>query len=387
MKLYSVNLKANEEKDRVTHEHEIVVGSVKSDCENCFDSMETKVFPVTTYTMDSLGGRHRCASCGMVSGPSLLRSGAMSTELILAFGDGRVRVTFQHAPVWEEKGDDQNPAQTNGPPDGLKLFRIIVAKEALRDEPPLSAQQEVSVTPNNPKFFRPVPPFKWHNKWSGTSWTWGPQSGDRGWHIEEMDDADSWHGRPTGDNENVWNLRLPGILLQCPRVLLPNQVDFCRLAWLPVDESEEDNVDAKLLRVEAAVVALEPVIDEEEDLLIGFMPPKLTNLRCDVMIKTGELENASMLEQLKKLDELKETESKNKEEEEKSDNVPKSKTATDEEQISSNTLEVIKEAMKDTIEEKSKPEISDDTIKEKSSEVKSKKDSDGNDDLRNMLQL
>ena len=379
-------MKANEEKDRVTHEHEIVMGSVKSDCETCFDSMETKVFPVTTYTKDSLGGRHRCASCAMVSGPSLLRSGAMSTELILAFGDGRLRVTFQHAPVWEDNGDDENPAQMNGPPDGLKLFRIIVAKEALRDEPPLSAQQEVAVTPGNPKFFRPVPPFKWHNKWSGTSWTWGPQSGDRGWSIEEMDDADSWHGRPTGDNENVWNLRLPGILLQCPRVLLPNQVDFCRLAWLPEDESEEDNINAKLLRVEAAIIALEPVIDEEQDLLVGFMPPKLTNLRCDVMTKTGELENASMLEQLKKLDELKEKESKKKEEQtddDDDDNDLKSKVATDEEQIPSNTLEVIKEAMKDTtIEEKS-----DATMKEKSGEVKSKKNSDGNDDLRNMLQL
>lgn len=298
----SVNLNANEDGNMVNHEHEIVMGSVKSDCENCFDSMETKIFPVTAYTPENLLGRHRCASCAMVSGPSLLRSGAMSTELVLAFGDGRVRVTYLHAPVWEADGDEDSDPQQRGPPDGLKLFRVMLAREALRDAPPAPGR-ETDVKPGNPIFYRPVPPFKWHNEWAGTTWTWGPQAGDRGWAIEEMDEADSWHGRPTGDNQNVWSLRLGTILLQCPRVVLPNTVDFCRLAWLPEDES--DDVNASLLRIEAGIVAMEPVIDEEEDVLVGFMPPKLSNLRCDVMTKTGELQNASMLEQLKKLGELK----------------------------------------------------------------------------------
>mmetsp|Transcript_196 Transcript_196/g.204 ORF Transcript_196/g.204 Transcript_196/m.204 type:complete len:468 (-) Transcript_196:8-1411(-) len=376
----SVNLNTDQDaNDLVTHEHEVVIGSIKSDCENCFDSMETKIFPVTTYTPDNLSGRNRCASCAMVSGPSLLRSGAMSTELILAFGDGRVRVTFQHAPVWESSDDDDdenNPQQTNGPPDGLKLFRIMVAREVLGDAPP-SPSRDSSVQPGNPTFFRPVPPFKWHNEWAGTTWTWGPQAGDRGWAIEEMDEADSWHGRPTGDNQNVWSLRLGGILLQCPRVVMPNTVDFCRLAWLP--EEETDEVDAKLIRIEAGITAMEPVIDEESDMLVGFMPPKLSNLRCDVMTKSGELENASMLEQLKKLGEL------NVDADSKSSSDNKKESVITKPATNESTKEQIKK--EDKSEEKVAPE---NNSKPSSSTMKKGDDNegdDGDDKLRNMLSL
>mmetsp|Transcript_22898 Transcript_22898/g.42002 ORF Transcript_22898/g.42002 Transcript_22898/m.42002 type:complete len:130 (-) Transcript_22898:119-508(-) len=50
----------------------------------------------------------------------------MSTELVLRHGDGRVRVTFQHAPMWEcgvEPG--------SCPSLGLKLFRALVSKEKM----------------------------------------------------------------------------------------------------------------------------------------------------------------------------------------------------------------------------------------------------------------
>lgn len=132
----------------------------------------------------------------MVIGPSVLKSGAMSTELVLRHGDGRVRVTFQHAPVWE-RGIEPGSC----PPQGLKLFRAVVSKEKLRASemediegtiqgPPSREEEEASPpTPGNPRFFRPVPPFNWHAKWAGTSWTWGPQTGDRGWQMEEMDEG------------------------------------------------------------------------------------------------------------------------------------------------------------------------------------------------------
>lgn len=244
----------------------------------------------------------------MVVGPSVLKSGAMSTELVLRHGDGRVRVTFQHAPVWE-RGIEPGSC----PPQGLKLFRAVVSKEKLRPvaedtegtiQGPPTADEEKSSPPKpgNPRFFRPIPPFKWHAKWAGTSWTWGPQTGDRGWAIEEVDEADAWHGRPMGDATGTWSLRLPGgVLIQCPRVIVGGMAGICRLAWLPEDEGEpgtvEDGNTAKLLRIEASVSALEPIIsDEDENMMVGFYPPSLGSLRTDVLEKVGELEGASMEE-------------------------------------------------------------------------------------------
>ena len=43
--------------------------------------------------------------------------------------------------------------------------------------------------------------------------------------------------------------------------------------------------------VEAGVSALQPMMIED-DTLIGFEPPSLTSLRCDMLRKVGELENA-----------------------------------------------------------------------------------------------
>lgn len=244
----------------------------------------------------------------MVIGPSVLKSGAMSTELVLRHGDGRVRVTFQHAPVWE-RGVEPGSC----PPQGLKLYRTVVSKEKLRPaaedtegtiQGPPSADEEKSSppAPGNPRFFRPVPPFNWHAKWAGSSWTWGPQTGDRGWSIQEMDEADSWHGRPMGDATSVWSLRLPGgVLIQCPRVIVGGMAGICRLAWMPEDAGEagtvEDGNTAKLLRIEASVSALEPVISEEdENMMVGFYPPSLGSLRTDILEKVGELEGASLEE-------------------------------------------------------------------------------------------
>jgi hypothetical protein len=101
--------------------------------------------------------------------------------------------------------------------------------------------------------------------------------------VEEMEEADAWHGRPTGDNQNVWNLRLPGgILVQCPRIVSGDHVELCRLAWLADDET--------LARLEVGVTALEPMV-LEDDTMVGFHPPGLASLRCDVMKKVGDLKN------------------------------------------------------------------------------------------------
>jgi len=261
----------------IEHTHTIVVGAKKSDCATCFDSMETRTLPVQKYTSDNILQKSRLAGVSMINGPSILRTGAMATELILRHGDGRVRVTFQHAPVWE-RGVEPGSC----PPQGLKLFRAMLSREAIRATAPTVETESKEVPQEgNPTFFRPVPPFNWHKKWTGTSWTWGPQSGNRGWAVDELEDTDSWHGITPVE---CWNLRLPGgIHLQAPRIITDSTVGICRLAWLPDDET--------LLRVEAGVSALQPMV-VEDDMMVGFEPPALTSLRCDMFEKAGELENA-----------------------------------------------------------------------------------------------
>jgi hypothetical protein len=105
-----------------------------------------------------------------------------------------------------------------------------------------------------------------------------------------------------GDSSSVWSLRLPGgVLIQCPRVVVGGVSGLCRLAWMPEDDGEEgtitDGNKAKLLRVEASVMALEPVISEEdENMMVGFYPPTLGSLRCDMLEKVGELEGETLQE-------------------------------------------------------------------------------------------
>jgi hypothetical protein len=120
----------------------------------------------------------------------------------------------------------------------------MISREALRSAPP-TAETEAADPPSegNPIFFRPVPPFNWFKKWSGTSWTWGPQSGNRGWSIEELEDTDAWQGTTPVDS---WNLRVGAVHVQCPRVITDATTGICRLAWLPDDET--------LLRTEAGVM-------------------------------------------------------------------------------------------------------------------------------------
>ena len=271
----SVDLLATTD-DTVQHAHTIVVGAKRSDCATCFDSMETKTFPVASYAPQDMK-QSRIAGCSLVNGPRILRSGAVATELVLSHGDGRVRVVFQHAPVWAS--DEQL-----GPPDGLKLFRVTVSREALRDTAPTRETEEAHPpAAGNPTFYRPVPPFDWHKHWSGSSWTWGAQSGNQGWFLEELEETDAWHG---ANPPEFWNLRLPGgIFLQTDRIISELGVGLVRLAWMPDTET--------LLRVEGGMLALQPMAIEDDEVEV-LAPPSLVSLRCDMLQKVGDLEGQPM---------------------------------------------------------------------------------------------
>ena len=203
----------------------------------------------------------------------------VATELILAHTTSRIRIVFQHAPVWA-RGTEPGSC----PPQGLKLVRCLLARETLETTSENSgASLSKTLMPGSgqhPIFDRSVPPFDWHKKWSGTSWTWGPEAGDRGWGIPELEiGVDDWHGCSPVE---AWNMRLPGgIFIQLPRVVTGDVIERCRLAWMP-------NADT-LLRFEAGLMALQPVLDDAEA-IVGFKPPSLASLRCDVLQNDGDLE-------------------------------------------------------------------------------------------------
>ena len=96
-----------------------------------------------------------------------------------------------------------------------------------------------------------------------------------------MEETDAWHGITPVEQ---WNLRLGPLHVQCPRVITDANVGVCRIAWLPDDET--------LLRMEAGVQALQPIV-VDDDMMVGFEPPTLSSLRCDMMKKVGELENVA----------------------------------------------------------------------------------------------
>ena len=163
----------DEDEQQVIHTHEVAMGITTSNCATCFDSTSLKTIPISTYTKSNLSSKKwRAASIGLACGPSLLRNGCMSTELILPHGNGRVRVVYQHAPVWEA-GIEPGSC----PPQGLKLFRIMVSRETLNTSGPPTRESEEEKRylgeekRGDPVFFRGVPPFAWHKKWAGTSWT------------------------------------------------------------------------------------------------------------------------------------------------------------------------------------------------------------------------
>eukprot|EP00960_Hanusia_phi_P070131 767243-Hanusia_phi.AAC.1 len=246
----AINVYEDMDSNRVNIDHLVTIKQIQSDCETCHDSMETRTMPVARLEEGNLR-RHVIVGSGHVNGPNVLRSGSMSTELCLRHGDGRMRITVQHAPVWKKDSEQA------GVPDGLKIFRVIVARECLRDGAP-TPDNEASSPPQkgNPTFWRGVSPFKWHAVWKGRSNTWGQVNGVNEWAIESLEEGDAWHGRPRGDNDNTWTLRLPGgVLLQVmhvklvPQLILPGEVECLRVAWLPEDDILK-RIEARCVRAD-----------------------------------------------------------------------------------------------------------------------------------------
>lgn len=65
--------------DKIDVLHTISTGSTSSDCETCFDDPSSlRTIPITTYTPENIATKSRLGACGMVVGPSILRSSGTS---------------------------------------------------------------------------------------------------------------------------------------------------------------------------------------------------------------------------------------------------------------------------------------------------------------------
>ena len=232
--------------------------------------------PVGTYTRGKLG-RQTCAGAGMVSGPTLLRSGLMSTELLLRYGASRLRVAVQHAPAEANEGvEDAVPA--------LLCFRCVVARERCDGAPPT---REVEATrwqgheddlpddQDNTHFWKGRSPYSWRRDWVGES---DVAIRDTLEHFElpdGLDDEESWH-ESTRSGEASYNLALPGgIRVQAPQIIPAAQPVPIRVAWMPNAQT--------LLRAEGVVTALEAVEGSDERLA----PPRLVTFRADCLKDRG----------------------------------------------------------------------------------------------------
>ena len=293
-------------RDAVACENKFVVGGVTSACETCADNLETRAVPLGERTRGNLrggaGGGPGHVLAGRVAlcnGPRVLRSGVMATELALVDerGDGRLRVTFQHAPVWsrQEEGEDDAAlaARQTGPPDALALFRVVVARErrvgdggdVLETRFPTNGGDAAAVTDGGATeasaFWAGVPPFVWGTEFAGERWECAEGADVPDAEPEPVDAPLSaglrWHERVA--DEGIWSLRLPGnrAIMQCARAIKPGEPAPLRVAWLP----RADDAGVEMLRAEAIVVALEGVASDDDEALVRIAPPRLIDLRGD----------------------------------------------------------------------------------------------------------
>ena len=246
------------------------------------------VFDLPTFSSTRLPCRFLSSSS--ITGPTLLRSSSLSTELSLSYSTSRLRCAFVHKPAWE-KGKERGGNQ----PDCLKLSRATVTfedREVSVSPPPAAEINAIASTSHDDdddgddsssgydsvvcsRFYRPTPPFQWSGSFRGSSSTWGSRSGHSRWSIPALDEADAWHCRPTGDGGNVWSVRLGCVLIMCPKLVVPRAISGAeggagsisaldkvfRCAWMPGEN--------EILRVEGAVG--------------GDYCNQLTAHRCDVL--------------------------------------------------------------------------------------------------------
>jgi len=235
--------------------------------------------PVGTYSRGSMG-KQTCAGAGMVSGPTLLRSGLMSTELLLRYGASRLRVAVQHAPA-EAKEDAEDPQPA------LLCYRCVVARErcdAVLGAPTreVEGQRWAGHDEDKPDdgddthFWKGRSPYAWRRDWVGEADVATGRGSLQHFELGDgLEEDEAWH-ESTRSGEASYNLALPGgIRVQAPQIVQASTPAPLRVAWMPNAQT--------LLRAEVVLVALEEVEGSDERLA----PPRLVSFRADALKDRG----------------------------------------------------------------------------------------------------
>ncbi|CAM9339089.1 unnamed protein product [Discosporangium mesarthrocarpum] len=242
------DLRLSADGQEIEHVNTLYGGSIKSDCERCHDSVDTREVCVGTYTPDTL----RQIACGpaYLSGPSVSRRGALTTEIGLSRPDFRVRCIVIHAIP-----DDQ--LQGIDPPTSLRLDRIVLVRENLKSHP-IRGYKASEVVWAEPE------PTRLLGLWRGKRQTLVPSPGlpKIEWGEENVAPTHLRKCRCSGagdeGEEGVARLDFQGgIRLEAPRQVLAGEPTSLALSWLPKGGGEQHSV----LRGEVGFRALGRVKD------------------------------------------------------------------------------------------------------------------------------
>ena len=243
-----LDVAANE--DIATNTLIFVSQSVRSDCETCFDSEETKEMPAGSFSADRLP-YHICGS-GSAFGPRVLRSGAMSFEACVRHGDERVRLTAQFTP------SSSDAAEGSGTPESLTLGRVTIACEALAPATAALAPAARDVLPD------------WDGIWAGDRHTLvAPPSPAAEAAVTAVQCSGASLALAPTEAATLLALPSRGVSAVLPARILAAQPALLVLSWQPTADT--------MLRLEASVEALgRRVVSTETSRVMS--PPRLLEL-------------------------------------------------------------------------------------------------------------
>jgi hypothetical protein len=245
------------------------IGSVRSSCEVCQDSVQARQLQVGSYSEGQMAGV-RLAGRGIAFGPRVTKRGAMTAELGLRDGVSRLRVLFAYEPQY---------APTGGPPTALSLGRVSVIRESF-DRPPLReeprAQSDARPSGRAADFWRPSEGAPLLGLWQGERALYAPSDGANELRTEPVApthlrkckcSAPAPADADAAEAEANVVLHLPGgISVECPRDILPATPTELRIGWQP------EGAEPGLLRAALALTALGRVVSENEEEVV-ITPP------------------------------------------------------------------------------------------------------------------
>lgn len=263
------------------HTKTLYVGSIESECSNCFDSVETREILVGVFTKDTF--RQRSSGPIYLNGPGVTRRGSMNIELGIRNGNRRRRCIVTHRPQFDGVAT----------PSQLVLDRIVVVNEISSDHNFDSEEALGSLRSQIGK-------SRWLGLWQGRNLILdagdniasGHRNIDLKWRDEIWPPSQLNKCQCSGDDGDGSHALLEldcGVRLETPRVVRGGEPTEMSVTWA-VDRVTP-NEPSRVAHAKVRFEALSKIIDEGEDIDASYVcisTPKL--LRFDV----ADLEHARL---------------------------------------------------------------------------------------------